>query len=117
MAPTSVRRTTLACHIHLACPIWTLTDVYYLGGSPVGFLIGGVNYSDFELVDDRFSSTFKRDFAYGLQTSVDLSPESWTHWGFNLGVKYLNSSAEFEGAAGEVKVDPLIWRAMLVYKW
>ena len=83
----------------------------------VGFLVGGVNYSDFEFDDDRFSSTFRRDFTYGVQTSVDLSPASWTHWGFNLGAKYLNSSAEFEGTPGEIKVDPLIWRAMLVYKW
>jgi hypothetical protein len=58
----------------------------------------------------------EHDLAYGIQTSVDLAPESWEHWAFNLGVKYLNTTAAFAGTPGEVNVDPLIWRAMLVYR-
>ena len=83
----------------------------------VGVLLGNVAYGDFVSEGDDFSITTKDDTAYGIQTSVDLAPRKWKHWAFNLGVKYLKSSAEFKSTPGEVKIDPLIWRAMLVYRW
>jgi hypothetical protein len=82
-----------------------------------GLLLGGVSYGDFVVDGDHRSVTTQHDFAFGAQTSVDLAPRSWKHWAFNLGVKYLNTSAEFSGTPGVVSVDPLIWRAMLVYRW
>ena len=83
----------------------------------VGAILGAVSYGDFVVDGDNINANTKRDFAYGLQTSVDLTPASWQHWGFNLGAKYLKSSVELEGSPIEVRVDPLIWRAMLIYKW
>ena len=83
----------------------------------IGLLLGRVSYGDFVIDDNTVFASVEDDMAYGFQTSVDISPKSWEHWAFNLGVKYLNSSAEFAGTVGEVNVDPLIWRAMIVYRW
>ena len=80
-------------------------------------VLGGVSYGDFVVDGDHLSVMTEHDLAYGIQTSVDLAPESWEHWAFNLGAKYLNTTAAFAGTPGEVNVDPLIWRAMLVYRW
>ena len=87
------------------------------GAWSIGPVLGGVSYGDFVVDGDHLSVMTEHDLAYGIQTSVDLAPESWEHWAFNLGVKYLNTTAAFAGTPGEVNVDPLIWRAMLVYRW
>ena len=79
--------------------------------------MGNVRYGDFVSEDDDFSVTTKNDFAWGLGTSVEFAPESWNNWAINTGVKYLDSSIEFKNAPGEVDVNPLIWRTMLVYRW
>lgn len=83
----------------------------------VGLLLGRVRYGDFTVQGDDFATTINDDSTYGIQTSVDLSPSSWKHWAFNIGVKYLKSSAEFKGSPGEFDVDPLIWRVLLGYRW
>jgi len=105
----SIRPFTIGINYH---PVRTHTVDW-----SVGALVGGVSYGDFVVDGDTLSVTTENDLAYGVQTSVDLSPQSWEHWAFNLGVKYLNTSAAFAGTPGEVSVDPLIWRAMLVYRW
>lgn len=81
----------------------------------IGAMGGQMVYGDFDYEGENEDSETTNETTWGVQTALDLSPSSWRNVALNLGVKYLDSSIETD--AGDVEVNPLIYRVLLTFRW
>ncbi len=82
----------------------------------VGVLVGQMYFADFDFVDDTATVSSETSTTYGAQTGIDFAISESGKWGIHFGVKYLVADVDF-GDGAKLDVDPLLVRAMGVFRW